>query len=161
MQVPNTPPMWRLSMKGVKERKSPNQWKKYALTWTCSPLVLRLHLRVKKARRLSPLNKELLDLKVRLWCSSGIEKQASVVSVFTMVAWPAHPPLTDLLLIPLLRTNSWWWRRGRARWWRRWRQWVKPLEDLPHIFFVLNDKGGEILIKAWRLNSVCFSFCSV
>jgi hypothetical protein len=97
------PLMWRLSMKGMKERKSTNQWKKYALTWTCSPLVIPLHLRVNKARRLSSLKKELLDLKMRLRCSSGMEKQASVVSIFTTVAWVTHPPLTHLLLILLIR----------------------------------------------------------
>jgi hypothetical protein len=58
---------------------------------------------VKKAQKLSPLKKELLDFKMRLRCSSGMENQASVVSVLTMVAWPAHPPLTHLLLIPLLQ----------------------------------------------------------
>jgi hypothetical protein len=67
-----------------------------------APLVLSLHLRVKKAQRLSSLKKELLNLKIRLRCSSGMEKQASRVSVLTTVACPMHPPLTYLLLIPLL-----------------------------------------------------------
>jgi hypothetical protein len=56
-----------------------------------------------KAQRLSPLKKELLDLKMRLQCCSGMEMQASVVLVLTTVAWPVHPPLTHLLSIPLLR----------------------------------------------------------
>jgi hypothetical protein len=62
-----------------------------------------LHPRVKKVWRLSPLKKELLNLKMRLRCSHGMEKQASVVLVLTTVAWPTHSPLTHLLLIPLLR----------------------------------------------------------
>jgi hypothetical protein len=32
-----------------------------------------------------------------------MEMQALVVSILTMVAWSTHPPLTHLLLIPLLR----------------------------------------------------------
>jgi hypothetical protein len=99
-----------------------------------------LHPRVKKARRLSPLKKELLDLKMRLRCSSGIEKQASMISVLTMMAWLAHPPLTHLLLIPLL--------------WRTLMMMMKNTmmsetsrRPLPHLF-VFNDKGGEISIKS-------------
>jgi hypothetical protein len=49
-------------------------------------LVLPLYLRVKKAQGLSHLKKELLDLKLKLWCRSGMEKQASVVLVLTTMA---------------------------------------------------------------------------
>jgi hypothetical protein len=101
---------------------------------------------VKKVWRLSPLKKELLDLKMRLWCNSGMEKQASVVSVLTTAAWPMHPPLTHLLLIPLHRLTLMMMKKKRK---------VKnkttmseaSRRPLPHLF-VLNDKGGEILIKA-------------
>jgi hypothetical protein len=155
---PNTPLMWRLSMKDAKERKSPNQWKKYALTWTCSLLVLTLHPRVKKSLRLSPLKKELLDFKMSLRCSSGMEKQASVVSVLTMVAWPAHPPLTHLLLIPLLWLTLMMMMKKRKA--NKTTTSEASKRPPPHLF-VLNNKGGEISIKTSRLNSVCFSFCSV
>jgi hypothetical protein len=49
-----------------------------------------------------PLKKGLLALTLKLWCSSGMEMQASTASDLTLVAWPVHPPLTLLHLTPLL-----------------------------------------------------------
>jgi hypothetical protein len=100
---------------------------------------------VKKAQRLSPLKKELLDLKMRLQCSSGMEKQASVVSILTTVAWAVHPPLTHLLLIPLLQLTLMMMKKKRNV--KKKTMSEASRRPPPHLF-VLNDKEGEILIKA-------------
>jgi hypothetical protein len=79
-------------------------------------------------------------------CNSGMEKQASVVSVLTTVAWPTHPPLTHLLLIPLLWLRLMMMKKNRKA--KKKTMMSEAYRRPPRHIFMLNDKGGEISIKA-------------
>jgi hypothetical protein len=76
-----------------------------------------------------------------------MEMQALVVSVLTTVAWPAHPPLTHLLLIPLLRPKL-MMMMMMMKAMKKTTTMSEASRRPPQHFLMLNDKGGEILIKA-------------
>jgi hypothetical protein len=76
-----------------------------------------------------------------------MEMQALVVSVLTTVAWPAHPPLTHFLLIPLLRPKL-MMMMMMMKAMKKTTTMSEASRRPPQHFLMLNDKGGEILIKA-------------
>jgi hypothetical protein len=76
-----------------------------------------------------------------------MEMQALVVSVLTMVAWPAHPPLTHFLLIPFLRPKL-MMMMMMMKAMKKTTTMSEASRRPPQHFLMLNDKGGEILIKA-------------
>jgi hypothetical protein len=97
---------------------------------------------VKKAQKLSSSNKGLLALMKKLQCSSGTTMRALATSALTMVAWLEHPHLTLLLLTPLLRQIHKILKKAKMT------TMSEASERPPQHFLVLNDKGGEISIKA-------------
>jgi hypothetical protein len=62
----------------------------------------------------------------------------------TMVAWLEHPHLTLLLLTPLLRQIRKMLKKAKTKTTTMSEAFRRP----PQHFLVLNDKGGEISIKA-------------
>jgi hypothetical protein len=106
---------------------------------------------VKKAQKLRPSSKGLLALMKKLRCSSGTAMRALAASALTMVAWLEHPHLTLLLLTLLLRKIREMLKKAMMKTTMMSEASRRP----PNTFWVLNDKGGEISIKAWK------QFCSV
>jgi rRNA maturation protein Nop10 len=74
-----------------------------------------------------------------------MEKQPSVVSVLTTVVWSARPPLTHLLLIPLLRLTLMMMKKKRKTK-KNMMMSEASRRPSPHLF-VLNDKGGKYRLK--------------
>jgi hypothetical protein len=111
------------------------------------PLVPPLFSRVKKAQKLRPSRKGLLALMKKLRCNSGMVMQALAALALTMVAWLEHPHLTLLRQIRKILKKATTKTTMMSEASRR------P----PNTFWVLNDKGGEISIKAWKLSSFVFS----
>jgi hypothetical protein len=104
------------------------------------------------------LKKGLLTLTMRLQCSSGMEMLALAASALAMVACPVHRPLTDLCLIPLLRLKLMKMKVKKEK--KKMTMMSEASSRPPHIFLVINDKGGEISIKARRPSSrFSQSFC--
>jgi hypothetical protein len=101
----------------------------------------------KKARTLNLLRKELLILMKKFQCSSGTLIQASAASALTMVAWLGHPHLTHLRLIPLLQPKF-MMMMTKKRKVKKTTMMSEASRRPPQHFLVLNDKGGEISIKA-------------
>jgi hypothetical protein len=89
----------------------------------------------------------------KLRCSSGTAMRALAASALTMVSWLEHPHLTLLLLTLLLRQIRKILKKGTTKTMMMSEASKRP----PNNFLVLNDKGGEIPIKAWKLNSFLFS----
>jgi hypothetical protein len=108
------------------------------------PLLPSMLLRVKKAQKLSHSKKRLLALMKKLRCSSGTVMQALVALSLTMVTWLDHPHLTLLLLTLLLRKICKILKKAKMK--------TTTMSEAsrrhPQHFLVLNDKGGEISIKA-------------
>jgi hypothetical protein len=78
----------------------------------------------------------------KLWCSSGTAMRALTALAFTIVAWLEHPHLTLLLLTPLL------WQIRKMLKKAKTMTMSEASRIPPQQFLVLNDKGGEELIKA-------------
>jgi hypothetical protein len=86
----------------------------------------------------------------KLRCSSDTAMQALAASTLTMVAWLGHPHLTLLLLTLLLRQIHKILKKATM-------MMSEACRRPPNTFWVLNGKGGEISIKAWKLSSIVFS----
>jgi hypothetical protein len=97
---------------------------------------------VKKARKLSSSKKGLLTLMKKFRCSGGIAMRALAALALTMVSWLEHPHLTLLLLTPLLRQIHKMLMKSKTT------MMSEASERPPQHFLVLNDKEGEISIKA-------------
>jgi hypothetical protein len=99
---------------------------------------------VKKVQKLSHSKKGLLALMKKFWCSGGTVMRALAASTFTMVAWLEHPHLTLLLLTPLLRQIREMLKKAKMKM----TMMSEASRRCPQHFLVINDKGGEISIKA-------------
>jgi hypothetical protein len=95
-------------------------------------------VRVKKAQKLRPSRKGLLDLMKKLRCSSGMAMRALATLALTMVAWLEHPHLTLLLLTLLLRQIHKILKKATMKMTMMSEASRRP----PNTFWVLNDKGG-------------------
>jgi hypothetical protein len=95
-----------------------------------------------KAQKLSPSKKGLLALMKKFQCSSGTTMQFLAVSALTMVAWQKHPHLTLLLLTLLLQQIRKMLKKAKTT------TMSEASGRPPQHFLLLNDKGGEISIKA-------------
>jgi hypothetical protein len=105
--------------------------------------------REKKAQTLNLLRKELLILMKKFQCSSGTVIQDSAASALTMVAWLGHPHLTHLRLIPLLQPKFMMMMTKKRKVKKTTTTMMSEASRRPlQHFLVLNDKGGEISIKA-------------
>jgi hypothetical protein len=98
--------------------------------------------RVKKAQKVSHSKKRLLALMKKIRCNSGTAMRALADLALTMVAWLEHPHLTLLLLTPLLREIREMLKKVKMT------TMSEASRRPPQHFLVLNNKGGEILIKA-------------
>jgi hypothetical protein len=70
--------------------------------------------------------------------------QASMVSALIMVAWPVHPPLTLLRLIPLLCLTLMMMEKRVAN---KMKMMSEAFQRPPQLFLVLSDNGGERRLK--------------
>jgi hypothetical protein len=77
--------------------------------------------------------------------------RALATLALTMVAWLEHPHLTLLLLTLLLRQIHKILKKATMKMTMMSEASRRP----PNTFWVLNDKGGEISIKAWKFSSLC------
>jgi hypothetical protein len=89
----------------------------------------------------------------KLSCSSGTAMWTLAALALTMVAWLEHPHLTLLLLTPLLRQIRKMLKKAKTK-----TTMMSEAFRRPQHFLVLNDKGGEISIKASRPSSFVFSY---
>jgi hypothetical protein len=80
--------------------------------------------------------------------------RALAASAMTMVAWLKHPHLTLLLLTLLLQQIREMLKKATMKMTMMSEASRRP----PNTFWVLNDKGGEISIKAWKPSSFVFSY---
>jgi hypothetical protein len=80
--------------------------------------------------------------------------RALAASALTMVAWLEHPHLTLLLLTLLLQQIREMLKKATTKTTMMSEASRRP----PNTFWVLNDKGGEISIKAWKPSSFVFSY---
>jgi hypothetical protein len=84
-----------------------------------------------------------------------MKMQASVVSILTMVAWPTHPPLTYLLLIPLLRPKFMMMMKKKRKVMKKTTTMSEDSRRPPQHFLVLNDKGEKYQLKFKGLALLC------